>query len=163
MTVRESIMRILEAMEREEAEAAEWIRANGLPKMIGLSAFLNAVQTWHMPDGTKTATKPRDGAVWTKFDPANGDETWQWDGQLEQWFNVSSGKPGAHNTKTFVVPQPICPMDLDNMDAFDLELEKSGLYEPRTGRKQARSCECGSEKCGSNKHSSWCPKFSPSP
>lgn len=102
-------------------------------KMIGLNAFLSASQSWHMPDGTKTLNRPPDGTIVSQYDSKGGYTTWQWDDHFEQWFNVSSGKPTAHNTRTFPV-------------GFELTLKEF-------------ECECGSEAVGSSKHSSWCKKF----
>lgn len=105
------------------------------------SASSAAVKSWHMPDGTKTSHEPKDGQVWTKWDAVGNGETWMWDGLKQQWFNISSGRPTPQNTRTFAIS---CPMD-------DSDGIQHSRYNPE--------CECGSEKCGSDKHSSWCPKF----
>lgn len=39
---------------------------------------------------------------------------------------------------------------------FEDELTRRIELEPKSKEKR---CECGTEKCGSNKHSEWCPKY----
>jgi hypothetical protein len=34
-----------------------------------------------------------------------------------------------------------------------------GLYGIEPQKYSSRSCECGSEACGSSRHSTWCPRF----
>lgn len=109
-----------------------------------------------MPDGTKTNTKPKDGEKFAIVDMITGTQTdWMWDDFQDLWFNVSSGnKPNKQNTATFAIP-PSYKYSIYRFDndkeamSFDLEFNKSlGI-----------KCECGSEKCGSDRHSTWCPKF----
>lgn len=111
--------------------------------------------TFHMPDGTKTTNRPKDGQVWTKWDAnQNPIETWQWDDFLCQWFNISSGKPTQHNTKTFAIN---CPMDLDNLELDDdWRKDKATITKISTFK-----CNCGSEAVGSPRHSHWCDKYEP--
>lgn len=145
---------IIEAMERDEAEHAEWIKVHGQPTMLGLSAFLNAIQTWFMPDGTKSVYRPKDGQQETTFDGLGAATIWEWDDFQETWHNVSSGKPNKYNTATFPAKGPRDPF-------FDIDDEHIDYVPVYSWKDEEPKCECGSEKSGSNRHSTWCKKFTP--
>lgn len=117
-------------------------------------------KTWHMPDGTKAASKPNDGQIWTRWDlTGNEVEKWQWEGTRDCWVNVSSGKPTKANTATYV----ITPLDLDNIDPSDYSLDYQhalGAIADSLSYKAPR-CDCGSLKVGSPRHSNWCQMYNP--
>lgn len=96
------------------------------------------------PDGTRSPCRPTDGEI---FRYTQHNETWQWDDFLGQWFNISSGTPNAHNTRTHVVPAvyPYQEPDWEQLYPIPDYAENK--------------CECGSESVGSSKHSDWCKKY----
>jgi len=51
---------------------------------------------------------------------------------------------------SFIWPDQDLP-DMDDVIEFVKELQKE--------REENVKCECGSEKCGSSIHSTWCPKY----
>jgi hypothetical protein len=82
--------------------------------------------------------RPSDGQKFIlQTDPYNSDE-FMWDDALQQWFRI------AHNAKV-KISKPI--------DFIPITIHIGNL--------DSLKCECGSEKVGSNKHSSWCKKFDP--
>lgn len=115
-------------------------------------------KTWHMPDGSKTATKPSDGQTWSRFDSSGAEiEKWQWEGTKDCWVNVSSGRPNKQNTATYVIPSQPRPIDLDNYGESGYMF---GEYHSKVAH-AIKKCECGSEHVGSPRHSSWCSKYDP--
>ena len=114
--------------------------------------FPHIFKAWHMPDGTKTANKPKDGQVWSRWDSQGSEiEKWMWEGTKDCWVNISSGKPTKQNTRTFAIN---CPMDLDNytynLDGPAHPMEILNL-----------KCDCGSSHVSSPKHSTWCQIYDP--
>lgn len=156
--MQDALRYLISSIQRDEAEAEEYFRIFGAPKMIGLGAFLdsqqiagmfpyigNGLRIWVMPDGTKTVHRPKDGVVVLNTDPNTGlDVYWQWDDCSVSWFNVTTGPTTNHNTATFIVP----PYQKDGYHLDnDFEIKKT----PK--------CECGSDAVGSPRHSSWCQKY----
>lgn len=91
------------------------------------------------PDGTQGTRRPKDGEVFWTTDNTSGDYIeWQWDDYKQQWFRKNKN-----------------PSKLFENQYEKLDLSK--ITEYSLSGSDIR-CECGSEKCGSNKHSSWCPK-----
>lgn len=89
------------------------------------------IVTYTYPDGTKSIRRPRDGEMFRVWDQVDQNEViWQWDGYKEHWYR----------TKTVQVPTA--------MDFIQVNITI-----------EADKCECGSEKTGSNRHSSWCKKW----
>lgn len=134
---------------------------DGPLEMWGLSAMFPGygAPKYYMPDGTKTTTRPKDGEKFAKFDAATGTyEEWMWDDVDGQWHNISSGKPNAKNTATFLFPPMICPMDLDGL------YDNSGMEDVSAyAQPPPIKCECGAAAVGSDRHSTWCMKFSAQP
>jgi hypothetical protein len=99
------------------------------------------------PDGYYYPKQPIHGDHYMLCDPHNIPiSDWEWDENRKQWINVSSGVANMGNTKTFVMPTLIPVEYLRGDFKFDLK-----LLVPK--------CECGSEKAGSNRHSTWCEKY----
>lgn len=113
---------------------------------------LSPQRVYTYPDGTPCASRPKDGAkcVVSKPNSLLVDE-WQWNHYKDSWiptgnsysyhayYNAAAGYPGK------IVPDPPTP----------LEVLEAGI-----SAKASVKCECGSEKIGSQKHSSWCDKYS---
>lgn len=102
-------------------------------------------QVYVYPDGTASVHEPSDGQVFMEWDVSQKvKRVWQYDGFKRQWFDVTvSGKP---------IPYAFTR----KMDETDEEFRKRVTGQITI---QKTKCECGSEKCGSSKHSSWCPKY----
>lgn len=96
------------------------------------SISASKAQTYAYPDGTQSTSPPSDGQVFIEWDHNKKPKrTWQYDDLLKQWFDI-------HN--------------LSSEAEFDLVKE----FERLIG--EGHKCECGSDKVGSPKHSTWCPK-----
>lgn len=89
--------------------------------------------TYTMPDGTRSFSKPKDGAKFTTQDGT----MWTYDGLYEKWMKYAN----IDMSSAYV------GVDLAHPD-FEQDMELA--------RKQV--CECGAEKVKSSMHSSWCPK-----
>lgn len=107
------------------------------------SPLTPAPQQYPYPGGITAPTKPSDGEIYITWD-ANGYPKFihQWSDWSAQWIDVTAGNVGPYNS---------VPINV-NVD-FDLEKEFEVALD------NGRKCECGAEKCGSNKHSTWCQKF----
>lgn len=118
--------------------------------------------TWYTyPDGAKSSRRPKDGE---KFDLVDGygavDSTWEWDDFLEQWFNISSGRPNKHNTATFATGQAayhyypgMTPSERENA-----EFERPPIHaEPKLDN----PCKCGGWAVKATRHAHYCPLFHP--
>jgi hypothetical protein len=112
---------------------------------------------WY-PDGT-SGQRPSDGQVFYVYDhQQNVKSIWQWDDLKQQWFDITNNikplQPPIYHVvpsgKYSNLPLPQSLMDLDN-------LEITIGYGDTDGWK----CECGSEKTGSPRHSTWCKKYHP--
>lgn len=99
------------------------------------------------PDGNYSGRKPKDGEVFSLIKNGATESTWQWDGFVEQWFNVSSGKPSKVNTATFALP----PVHFD-----PVTVDSKSVWGEST-----KKCQCGSHKVNSQKHSDWCDLYDP--
>ena len=103
---------------------------------------------WY-PDGTPSLTEPTDGTVffiWPQSHVGNGHPiaVYRWNSQNQSWLDVTfSNGRSAHS---FIA------VEMD--DSFNLAEEFERMV--REGKK----CECGAEAVGSNRHSSWCQKWS---
>jgi len=98
------------------------------------------------PNGTTSSTRPTDGQTWTRFSNSGlPEEVWQWDDFMGQWVDITNGAtPTTLQAATKTLHSQIA-IDLSSINiAIDLAHIE---------------CECGSDKCGSNKHSNWCPKY----
>lgn len=99
-------------------------------------------QTYIYPDGTQSANPPSDGQIFIEWDQnQNPKRTWMWDDSASQWFDVTSPSSPAPNAMT----------DFDLVQEFDRLVAEGGVH-------LNDRCECGSDKVGSPKHSSWCPR-----
>src|ERR1035437_4075561 len=87
--------------------------------------------TYTFPDGTTGSNRPVDGQIFINWNNNLPKDFWKWDDAKGQWLR-SNGDPS--------------PDELDLIKEFD-----------RLCSEYDKNCECGSEKAGSNKHSSWCP------
>jgi hypothetical protein len=127
---------------------------------------VNNKPTYYWPDGSLSSKKPNDGETWTKPNFTGGPtETWQWDDYMGQWINITN-HPNGRQTHRQAANQNMSGGwgvsggyssgngTLYIPDDFDMTEVKMDL-----GRIEQIKCECGSEKCGSNKHSNWCPKY----
>jgi hypothetical protein len=98
---------------------------------------------YYYPDGTQGTIKPRDGEIFRLTDRTDGSVSeWQYDGYKEQWCRRPTGP---------TVISGIISLN-DECEIIDpTGIDWSGFQ---------TKCECGSEKCGSTAHSTWCPKYS---
>jgi hypothetical protein len=108
-----------------------------------------------LPDGT-SGPRPTDGQVFYVYDgQQNVKSIWQWDDLKQQWYDITTNQPlkpppyvimkiapGKH--PFLHLPQSI--MDLDNLDI-------------KLGYGEDLICECGKDKHGFAKHSTWCKKY----
>lgn len=113
-----------------------------------------SIQTkYPYPDGTTGSKRPNDGEMWKGV---QGD-TWMWDDFCGQWFKQTGGgtwnAPAAGNYQVqWDVSSGVGPLPMEELDLSKLkftEYNDTGLIK----------CECGAEKCDSNKHSDWCKKY----
>lgn len=107
------------------------------------------------PGGSVTKDENADGEIFMTKDGSGVDVVYQWDGYLEAWFDVTANKNGNSKPSSG-------HMFLGNgvMPAVDIQLEGNISFEDFKGVATFNPlrCECGSEKSGSNRHSTWCPK-----
>lgn len=101
------------------------------------------------PDGTKSIRRPKDGEIFRVWDPVDQNETvWQWDGYKVSWYNITNKQtPKVVTGSTVKVFLNGIELEMAGDVSYDISMD-----EPK--------CECGSEKVGSNKHSTWCQKWS---
>lgn len=102
-------------------------------------ASQSSYPTYTYPDGSKSHTKPNDGAVYRYISNHSGaprEECYMYDGMLDSWKWIGA--------KILVV---------GGIDRIDIKIDMKDL---KVGE---RKCECGSEKVGSPIHSSWCEKY----
>lgn len=96
--------------------------------------------TYIYPDGTTGFRRPRDGERFYLKDRVDGSiSEWIWDGYAEQWFRKKDGTALSANFKI-------------QYEFEDKEIKLHTNY--------VKKCECGSEKVGSSRHSTWCAKYS---
>jgi hypothetical protein len=115
------------------------------------------------PDGTQTQNRPVDGQIFYTWD-WNGDPIgiWQWDDYLDRWCDIthinnmptSKNLGTAHNSNTGTYTIPTSGNYSINGKTQHYDAGDSFTWYPETNK-----CECGAEKTGSNKHSTWCPKY----
>jgi len=96
-------------------------------------------KTYGYPDGTKSTERPNDGQLSLKYGIDGTSTVYQWDDFKEQWFDVTGHYIGMAG------------------DEFDRQLQASKVK--KKGPSPIPTCDCGSEACGSNRHSSWCSKY----
>jgi hypothetical protein len=107
---------------------------------------------WY-PDGTSGA-KPSDGQVFYVYDSQqNVKSIWQWDDLKQQWFDITNNNKPL-SPPTYVVGSvhrgyPTLPKSITDLDNLEIMF----------GYGDELKCECGSDKCGSPRHSTWCKKF----
>lgn len=88
------------------------------------------------PDGTTSAKEPADGTVFYFYDKNQSViGIYQYDGFLGSWYDITNGTPTRSTLD-------------DGMVNTALDISKPLM-----------KCECGAEKSGSNRHSTWCKKF----
>jgi hypothetical protein len=117
---------------------------------------VNNKPTYYWPDGSLSSKKPNDGETWTKPNFTGGPtETWQWDDYIGQWVNITN-HPNGRQTHRQAANQGYAAVS----GSTYLLPDDYGMVEAKIDwAKPALNCECGSEKCGSNRHSNWCPKY----
>lgn len=93
------------------------------------------MQSWDMPDGTKTSVKPRDGQTFAHHH-SNQTDHYIWDGLMEMWCT---------NGTSFKM----------NFSGFDFS------FAPITIDLEAMiKCECGNkENPVGQAHSHWCDRY----
>lgn len=107
-----------------------------------------SVPTYLYPDGTQSTAKPSDGQIFCIWDHNQVVETvWQWEDTQSKWIDVTVNNPKGSSSGARYI----------NIPDFDLVKEFERLVDEGNSIK----CECGSEKLGSPKHSTWCIKFNP--
>lgn len=118
---------------------------------------LRPAKTYTYPDGTQSVNRPSDGQVFIVWDGNQKPQsTWQWDDYLEQWFNVSSGKPTPQNTASFIVPTSTQP------PLSDEEMEELSALLDEGRQACAVACECGARHTEfPNIHLRFCPLYTP--
>ena len=94
------------------------------------------VRLYHYPDGTDSVARPKDGQTFIVQHDAYNSTEYIWDDVQEQW------SPNSH-----------CQVKNQSVDFIPINIV---IHEGSEVK-----CECGSEKTGSNKHSTWCQKFNP--
>jgi len=92
-------------------------------------------QTWTYPDGTKSLSAPKDGQVFRCYSAnQTKEDCYVWSDKNQNWKWIGAKLLAPVDTPIII--------HLGNMD-------------------DESKCVCGSEASGSNRHSSWCNKFSP--
>lgn len=99
----------------------------------------NCSMLYTYPDGTKSVVKPKQGQTYCYYTPMNTVQDWIWDDVAQTWIKFKETSVG---TPQFFI------------DFSEMEEGPDKLREPT-------KCECGSEKTGSNRHSTWCQKYNP--
>lgn len=106
--------------------------------------FPPLLKTFTYPDGSKASREPGDGEVFYIWDANQQPKSvWQWDGVTQQWHNITG------ITAAGADPSYGYSFSIDLPEGMEIDLDRL---------QQTVKCECGSEKIGSNQHSSWCPK-----
>lgn len=102
----------------------------------------NQKSKFYYPDGMVSVGEPTEGQVFFLWgtNAIHPKEVWQWDSKQKQWLDVTA------SSGLFLINE--------ENDSFNLVEEFERMV------KEGNKCECGSEAVGSNRHSSWCKKWS---